>query len=367
MTYVRSLEGKLQSSESRINVLADQIAHVSADTTLAAALASETAARSALADAQSRLTAYEKVLGPDPTVGEDVGRMAKQLEAKQEQLRVMDLRIKENEVATDALYGEVERLSKSWEDVASQANGKVLNLKEMEEKVARLSTEKAKADNKYFAAMRTKEAIEVERKVAQRQIEKQAKALLEWQEKDRNTLKQVVSAVVRFTSNLSDESSIELASSLYLFQSDQEKQLTNLKSSVRQFQGRIVELEREVNSTKIELDSERKKVGSVSPSLPRPPLYLSSRFSHPSVPVCFPDGQEAKLLAARTSEAERERSIQQSLQEELRKTKSELERMTAKAKIVSSGAASTGKEVELQEERNKLMVSLSRRSVLGSA
>lgn len=32
--------------------------------------------------------------------------------------------------------------------------------------------------------------------------------------------------------------------------------------------------------------------------------------------------------------------------------------MTAKAKMVSSGVASTGKEVELQEERNKLMVGL---------
>jgi len=43
--------------------------------------------------------------------------------------------------ATDALYGEVERLSKSWEDVANQANSKVLNLKEMEEKVSKLATE----------------------------------------------------------------------------------------------------------------------------------------------------------------------------------------------------------------------------------
>lgn len=127
LSYVRSLEAKLQfvpsssfpfsiafdhlltaarlslrSSESQINVLADQIAHVSADTTLSDALANESAARTALAEAQRRLEAYEKVLGPDPLVGEDLVRMGKKLEEKQEALRVMDLKVKENEVVSSS-------------------------------------------------------------------------------------------------------------------------------------------------------------------------------------------------------------------------------------------------------------------------
>lgn len=65
-----------------------------------------------------------------------------------------------------------------------------------------------------------------------------------------------------------------------------------------------------------------------------------------------------KLLTTRTAIAEKERATQLNLQEELDRTKRDLERMTAKAKMVSSGVASTGKEIELQEERNKLMVRL---------
>ncbi|KAL7409085.1 BRE1 E3 ubiquitin ligase-domain-containing protein [Mrakia frigida] len=302
LSYVRSLESKLQSSESRINVLADQIAHVSADTTLSDALANESAARTALAEAQRRLESYEKVLGPDPSVGDDLARMGKKLEEKQEALRVMDLKVKENEAATDALYGEVERLSKSWEDVANQANSKVLNLKEMEEKVSKLATEKAKADNKYFAAMRTKEAVEVERKVAQRNVEKQIKVLEKLSESERNLTTQL---------------------------SLQEKEATILKASIRQFKDRIMELEREAAEGKVRLESERTRSADMG-----------------------------KLLTTRTAIAEKERATQLNLQEELDRTKRDLERMTAKAKMVSSGVASTGKEIELQEERNKLMAIL---------
>lgn len=88
----------------------------------------------------------------------------------------------------------------------------------MEEKVSKLATEvrhyplvvakprslaesfrslsqKAKADNKYFAAMRTKEAVEVERKVAQRNVEKQSKVLEKLSESERNLMNQLVSRV----------------------------------------------------------------------------------------------------------------------------------------------------------------------------
>lgn len=46
-----------------------------------------------------------------------------------------------------------------------------------EEKLARLISEKAKADNKYFAAMRAKEALTAENLVLTKTAEKQTKAL----------------------------------------------------------------------------------------------------------------------------------------------------------------------------------------------
>jgi len=59
--------------------------------------------------------------------------------------------------------------------------------------------QKAKADNKYFAAMRTKEAVEVERKVAQRNVEKQIKVLEKLSESERNLTNQLVSRVSSFS------------------------------------------------------------------------------------------------------------------------------------------------------------------------
>ena len=102
-TY-RSPSSSHRSSESQINVLADQIAHVSADATLSDALANESAARTALAEAQRRLETYEKVLGPDPLIGNDLVRMGKKLEEKQEALRVMDLKVKENEAVSLSFF-----------------------------------------------------------------------------------------------------------------------------------------------------------------------------------------------------------------------------------------------------------------------
>ena len=67
--------------------------------------------------------------------------------------------------------------------------------------------------------------------------------------------------------------------------------------------------------------------------------------------------QLIKARDAKTALADHEQASRCRVEEELKRTKDELARTKEKANIVSSGGASTGKEVELQEERNKLMVS----------
>jgi hypothetical protein len=95
---------RLRSAEAKINALADQISHVSADSTIADAMASESELRRSLADAQLRLARYEKILGDtaggmgDGEGGGDVQKMAKRLEDKEEELRVVELKLKENEM-----------------------------------------------------------------------------------------------------------------------------------------------------------------------------------------------------------------------------------------------------------------------------
>lgn len=95
--------------------------------------------------------------------------------------------------ATNALYTEVENLSKLWEGAQENLSSKAFELKDGELRMSRLATEKAKADNKYFQAMRTKEAIEGECRTAQRSVEKQLRLLERAQEVEKGLNAQIVS------------------------------------------------------------------------------------------------------------------------------------------------------------------------------
>lgn len=96
------------------------------------------------------------------------------------------------------MYVELDKLSAAWEALDKQVKSKVFDLSAMEERLSKQNLEvrsftydsflrtlfnvdiivqKAKADNKFFAAMRDKEASEYERKNAVRNVEKQAKLI----------------------------------------------------------------------------------------------------------------------------------------------------------------------------------------------
>lgn len=98
--------------------------------------------------------------------------------------------------ANNALYTEVEVLAKLSDSNEALFANKVFDLRDAEGRMNRLSTEKAKADNKYFQAMRTKEAIEGECRTAQRSVEKQARLLDKAAEVERALQSQVVSGCV---------------------------------------------------------------------------------------------------------------------------------------------------------------------------
>lgn len=84
--------------------------------------------------------------------------------------------------------------------------------------------------------MRTKEAVEVERKVAIRNVDKQLKVLEKLTESERNLTNQV---------------------GLH------EKEVTVLRTSVRRHQDRVTELEREVAEGLVWLGKEREKTSDV--------------------------------------------------------------------------------------------------------
>ena len=113
--------------------------------------------------------------------------------------------------ATNSLYTEVETLAKLSDSLTTQLASKAFDLRETDGRMSRLATEKAKADNKYFQAMRTKEAIEAECRTAQRSVDKQARLL---------------------------EKALEVEKTLQAQVALQEKALTGLKNELLDLQGR---------------------------------------------------------------------------------------------------------------------------------
>ncbi|KAL7418545.1 E3 ubiquitin-protein ligase bre1 [Cryptotrichosporon argae] len=174
--YVKDLEAKLTASQDKVAALERQLQSTPDRD-------AQTAQGIELAEARRTLADYRRVLGPDAAT--DVKVLADKLQESEKERSSMELKLSEAEVSTNALYAEVEGLSKLWEGLETTLRTKVFQLKDGEQKMVRLREEKAKADNKYFAAMRTKEALDAECKTAQRTIEKQSKVLERAQEVER--------------------------------------------------------------------------------------------------------------------------------------------------------------------------------------
>jgi E3 ubiquitin-protein ligase BRE1 len=125
------------------------------------------------ASLQEQLDALKALL-EGASSGEDV---QSRLQDYTQKVATMRLELDAAAESTTALCDEVDRLSAAYADVERLANAKVLDVVHAEDKLLRLTTEKSKADNKYFSAMRAKDAVDAERKLALRTAERQGKAL----------------------------------------------------------------------------------------------------------------------------------------------------------------------------------------------
>lgn len=189
--YIKSLEERLATANDQVSALTAQIESLSAGE--AAAAAAETAVRAELESAKRLLQKYQRVLGENPEVADDVKQLAARLEEETEAKRKLELKVSEAEESTNALYTEVEGLSKLWDGLEQTLRSQVFAVKDNEAMIKGLQTDKAKAANKYFQAMRAKEAVEAECKTAQRSVDKQSKLLERAQEVEKALNNQLVS------------------------------------------------------------------------------------------------------------------------------------------------------------------------------
>lgn len=187
--YIKALEDQLQSAKDEVLGLTEQLKAAAGNN--AEAALSETAIRTELEAARRRLADYESVLGPNAS--SDIKSLTERLEKEANARKKLELQLAEAEAATNALYQELEGVNKLWEELDQTLKSKVFELKDSELKMQRLSTEKAKADNKYFTAMRSKEGLEAELRAAQRSVGKQLKLIERAREVEKGQGSQIVS------------------------------------------------------------------------------------------------------------------------------------------------------------------------------
>lgn len=187
LQYVDGLRRKSIETEAKLTALQQSLSAIREEQPdIARHIASEAATREELAAVTAELSKYRSLLG-EPSSSD----LTRQLQAKEDELQKLRLLAEQHQQAEDAIYAEVERLSGAWETLDGQLKNKAASLTAAEEKVAKSAHEKAKADNKYFAAMRDRESVEIERKNAIRNLEKQAKVVERLADSEKNLQQQV--------------------------------------------------------------------------------------------------------------------------------------------------------------------------------
>lgn len=125
------------------------------------------------------LQELKKVFGEEclSSLPPDVAQLNQQVRRQAEELERLRLLTTSLESAEGELFKELEKLSTAWETLEKQVKSKVFDLYSMEEKVSKAVMDRARSENKYFATMREKEAMEAEKKALARVYEKSEKSL----------------------------------------------------------------------------------------------------------------------------------------------------------------------------------------------
>ncbi|KAL1412374.1 E3 ubiquitin-protein ligase bre1 [Vanrija albida] len=296
--YVKDLEAKLAAAHDQVTALTAQIETASGGD--AAAAAAETTVRVELEAAKRSLSKFERILGPEALA--DVKELGDKLRQATEAEDKLKLQLSQAEESTNALYAEVEGLSSAWDGLEKTLKDKVYDLRDAENNVKRLATEKAKADNKFFDAMRMRDAVEAELKNTQRVVDKQTKLLEKGQETEKAMTVQVAA---------------------------QDKALTTLKNSSLDLQTQVAAVSSERRQLELRLQQSQGQ------------LSEAQQLLHQRV---------AEAAAASQARTKAEEELE-AAQRQVKKSKEKLEALTAAG---AAGNMSVG-EAHIREEREKLL------------
>ncbi|RDB24923.1 E3 ubiquitin-protein ligase BRE1 [Hypsizygus marmoreus] len=190
--YIESLKDRVSSAENRVAAL-EQTLSISQDDNpnVVEHMKAEADALQKLSQAEAQLARYKTVYGDPSTLPPNESILADQLKLKEDEIQKLRLLDIQHTQAQTSLYAELDKLSAAWEALDRQVKSKVFELSGLEERLQKSGLDKAKSDNKFFAAMRDKEAIESERKNLVRNMEKQVKVVEKLVDTEKNLSSQL--------------------------------------------------------------------------------------------------------------------------------------------------------------------------------
>ncbi|KAI0302634.1 BRE1 E3 ubiquitin ligase-domain-containing protein [Russula brevipes] len=167
------LRKRIIASEDRVSELEKQVTVLSEQNPdISHYMQAETEAQRQLVAANKLLAQFRSTFGESSQFPPDVQQLVERLKSKEEEVKVLRLQATQHADAESTLYDEIGKLSSAWESLQVQVSSKVFDLAAAEERIMKANLDKAKADNKFFAAMREKEAVENEHKHLARTNEK---------------------------------------------------------------------------------------------------------------------------------------------------------------------------------------------------
>ncbi|KAL9711593.1 E3 ubiquitin-protein ligase bre1 [Leucoagaricus gongylophorus] len=167
------LEEQLRQAQQQVTAMQQTISSYDEDTQHAMHKHVEMSQR--VVALTEELERYRIFLGPNtsPNLAE-LSRLLKEKEDEVQKHKLLELQRTE---AERSLYLELEKITSAWETLDRQIKNKVFDLTSLEERLSKSQMDKARSDNRYYAAVREKEALENEKKNKERLFEKQQMAV----------------------------------------------------------------------------------------------------------------------------------------------------------------------------------------------
>ncbi|KAI0789122.1 BRE1 E3 ubiquitin ligase-domain-containing protein [Abortiporus biennis] len=301
VSYIEDLKHRLSAAEARSSALESSLSFFQEDhPDVVQHMRAETEAKQQLAEISRKLQQYESTFGSSSTLSPDLQSLSQQLKQKEAQIEQLRLKEKQRDQAKSSLYSELDKLSAAWEALENQVKSKVFDLTAMEDRLTKAGLDKAKSENKFYSAMRDKEAIENERKNLSRNLEKQTKVVERLYEAEKN----LTSRTVYY-----------------------EKEIVMWRQAVEALKNRIDVLEADMAEWKHRAETERQRAEDMRLSLV----------------------EQEKVF-------ERKRADLRVLEEATLKTKKEAEKQAARSKALTQTHGAVGsRESELQAQVDKCM------------